>query len=218
MKIKNITLETTDIKGTITFYTKILGLDLIKFNENSAIIKIGESTLSFIKNDSQEKPIYHFAFNIPSNKLFEAIEWSKDKLELIKENEDIIISNFEKWNANSVYFYDNNGNLLEFIARKDINNNSIEPFGANQILNISEIGIVVEKPDEYGKYLIEKYNLHLFEKNDNNSIFTAIGDDEGLLIIVIMKRNWYPTQISSKSYKTEIELINKENRHIIQIE
>lgn len=210
MKIKNITLETTDIKGTITFYTRILGLDLIKFNENSAIIKIGESTLSFIKNDSQEKPIYHFAFNIPSNKLFEAIEWSKDKLELIKEDEDIIVSNFEKWNANSVYFYDNNGNLLEFITRKDINNNSIEPFGANQILNISEIGIVVEKPDEYGKYLIEK--------NDNNNIFTAIGDDEGLLIIVIMKRNWYPTQISSKSYKTEIELINKEDRHIIKIE
>ena len=122
-----------------------------------------------------------------------------------------MITNFEAWNANAVYFYDNNGNLLEFISRHDLENASTENFSSKSILNISEIGIVTENPLELGNRLIEKHTLEFFSKNNNIEVFSALGDDEGLLIIVKPNRNWYPTQTPSQSNPTEIRILNNEN-------
>ena len=69
------------------------------------------------------------------------------------------IAQFENWNANAVYFYDNNGNILEFIARHDLQNNQFTPFNSESILNISEIGIVSEAPLELANQLIDKHGL-----------------------------------------------------------
>ena len=128
-----------------------------------------------------------------------------------------MIAEFETWNANAVYFYDNNNNLLEFIARKDLNNSETEIFNSKQILNISEIGIVKKNPLEFGNQLIEKYGLNLFEKNQNSEMFTAIGDDNGILIIVKANRNWYPTEIPAKSNWTKIGLTNKDKSITIEV-
>lgn len=216
MKINHIKIETPNLKETISFYKEKLDLNVIESTNETASIQVGESLLTFVEN-KQTQPIYHLAFNIPSNKLSQAIEWSKNRFELIHENDDLIISNFESWKANSVYFFDNNGNLLEFITRKELENNTNDSFNSKQILNISEIGIVTEEPDKYGKELIEKYDLSLFEKNDNSEVFTAIGDDEGLLIIVKENRNWFPTTVPAKSFKTEITVNNIDTTHTIII-
>ena len=61
-----------------------------------------------------------------------------------------------------------------------------------------------------GNQLIEKYGLEFFSKNANSELFAAIGDDEGLLIMVKPNRNWYPTQTPSESNKTGIKLKNNE--------
>lgn len=62
---------------------------------------------------------------------------------------------------------------------------------------------------ELGEQLIESHDLLFFEKNFNSETFAAMGDDEGLLIIVKPNRNWYPTQTPSKSNKTGIIIKNK---------
>ncbi|WP_228011950.1 glyoxalase [Flavobacterium hungaricum] len=152
------------------------------------------------------------AFNIPNNKLDEAIQWCKNKVDLISIEDQNFIANFENWNANASYFYDNNGNLLEFIARHDLDNSQMAAFSSKSILNISEIGIVNENPLELGKQLAAKHGLEFFSKNTNSEIFAAIGDDEGLLIMVKPNRNWYPTQTPSESNKTEIRIENNGNQ------
>jgi hypothetical protein len=146
------------------------------------------------------------------------IKWCENRIELIKKEDDVLITKFESWNANAVYFYDNNDNLLEFIARKGINNFETETFSNEQILNISEIGIVKDNPLEFGNQLIQKYGLNLFEKNQNSEIFTAIGDESGLLIIVKTDRNWYPTETPAKSYWTKLGLSNKDQSNTIEID
>lgn len=128
-----------------------------------------------------------------------------------------MIADFETWNANSVYFFDTDGNLLEFIARQDLNNEESSEFNSNQILNISEIGIVRAKPGEYGKELIEKFDLKLFEKNQYSELFTAVGDDNGLLIIVKNNRIWFPTEIPAKSNWTNITLAESGKETTIEI-
>lgn len=152
--------------------------------------------------------IYHFAFNIPNNKLEEAIAWIKNKIDLLVIEDKNVIAQFENWNANAVYFYDNNGNLLEFIARHDLDNNQSTSFDSKSILNISEIGIVNETPLELANQLIEKHGLEFFTKNPNSELFSAVGNDEGLLIIVQPNRNWYPTQIPAASNKTTVQIEN----------
>ncbi|PIF70274.1 VOC family protein [Flavobacterium sp. 2] len=214
MKLEHIQLQTADIKQTALFYQDILGLPIIENNSEFVTIKAGNSTLKFVEN-SNFNSIYHFAFNIPENKLDEAIEWCKAKVDLIVIEDQNVITNFENWNAHAVYFYDNNGNLLEFIARHDLNNFQTEEFSSKSILNISEIGIVNENPLELGNQLIAKHGLNFFTKNTNSEVFAAIGDDEGLLIMVRPNRNWYPTQTPSESNKTDIRLEN--NGQIIDL-
>nr|WP_315417827.1 hypothetical protein [uncultured Pedobacter sp.] len=182
----------------------------MKNDQNSVMIRVGDSVLKFV-GDSQFNSIYHFAFNIPENQLEEAIKWCKNKVDLIPIEDKNVITHFENWNAHAVYFYDNNGNLLEFIARHDINNEQGGKFTGASILNISEIGIVTENPLELGNKLIAEHQLHFFSKNANSEVFSAIGDNEGLLILVRPNRNWYPTQTPSESNATEITIENNES-------
>nr|WP_307838558.1 VOC family protein [Flavobacterium sp. ASV13] len=207
MKLEHIQIQTQDIQKTAAFYTTVLELPVIEKTKTSISIQAGDSVLEFV-SDPEFNSIYHFAFNIPMNKLDEAIQWCKNKVDLIFIKDQNVITNFENWNANAVYFYDNNGNLLEFIARHDLNNAQTETFTSKSILNISEIGIVNENPLALGKELIAKHDLGFFSKNDNNEIFAAVGDDEGLLIMVRPNRNWYPTQTPSESNKTEVKIVN----------
>ncbi|NCP83788.1 MAG: glyoxalase [Bacteroidetes bacterium] len=217
MKLDYVEILTNDLKATKSFYEKVLELPIIKSKSEFISFKIGTSTLKLVKNIEETEPIYHLAFNIPKNKLNEVTEWSTNRVELIKKDDTILIAEFETWNANAVYFYDNNNNLLEFIARKDLNNSETEIFNSKQILNISEIGIVKKNPLEFGNQLIEKYGLNLFEKNQNSEMFTAIGDDNGILIIVKANRNWYPTEIPAKSNWTKIGLTNKDKSITIEV-
>ena len=217
MNLNNIEILTKELKATKYFYENVLNLPVTECDSKSIIIKIGLSTLKFIESLKNQKPIYHLAFNIPENKLSEVIKWCGNRIELIKKEDAILIAEFETWNANAIYFYDNNDNLLEFIARKDLNNYNAETFSSKQILNISEIGIVTDTPLEFGNQLIQNYGLNFFEKNQNSEIFTAIGDENGLLIIVKSNRNWYPTETKAKSNWTKIGLSNKNESHIIKI-
>ncbi|MBS7254207.1 VOC family protein [Flavobacterium branchiicola] len=214
MKIDQIQIKTNDIQKTKAFYQHVLGLFILEEDKNSIMIQAGTSILKFVE-DPQFNSIYHFAFNIPENQLEEAIEWCKNKVDLIVIEDQNVITNFENWNAHAVYFYDSNRNLLEFIARHDLNNEQVGEFNAESILNISEIGIVTQNPLELGNQLISEHDLSFFSKNNNSEAFAAIGDDEGLLILVRPNRNWYPTQIPSESNPTQIIL--EHNESIIEL-
>lgn len=212
MNLNTIEILTNDLNATKHFYENVLELPVTMVNDSTMRVKIGASTLRFIECLKNEKPIYHLAFNIPNNKLDEVINWCESKIQLLKKDDGACITNFESWNANAVYFYDNNGNVLEFIARKDLNNSVQEPFSSKQILNISEIGIVAANPLALGKQFIQDYELQFFKKNKNSKVFTVLGDDDGLLIIVIPNRDWYSTQIPAKSNWTKIALTNNDKK------
>lgn len=207
MKLEHLQLQTNNLKNTARFYQEILGLSIVENNSEFISIQAGNTILKFIENNNFNS-IYHFAFNIPENKLEEAIAWTKNKVDLLVIEDKNVIARFENWNANAVYFYDNNGNLLEFIARHDLDNNQLAPFDSKSILNISEIGIVNETPLELANQLIEKHGLDFFAKNPNSELFSAVGNDEGLLIIVKPNRNWYPTQIPAASNKITVKIEN----------
>src|SRR5947208_240368 len=119
MRIKSLEVLTSDLEGTGRFYQEVLELPVHKENQGTISIQLPSSILRF--HQSEEQAQYHIAFNIPHNMIHEAFYWLDD-VEPIPVDEGQVIADFRNWNAASVYFLDNNKNILEFIARRDLPN------------------------------------------------------------------------------------------------
>ncbi len=207
MQIKELTLYTNNISAIKDFYGNVLSLKLNSEGENYAEYQTGETVLIF-KEDKAINPHYHFAFNIPSNKIEEAKKWMNGKAELLPIEDHYYIADFVNWNAKSIYFYDPVGNIVEFIARFDLENDTNEKFDSSQILSVSEMGIVTNNVTVFADKLKNEYKVFDFVKSVNSDSFSAMGDDNGLFIVAIENRNWYPTKVLSQKSPFQIKFIN----------
>jgi catechol 2,3-dioxygenase-like lactoylglutathione lyase family enzyme len=216
MQIREIHLLTDDLEGTEEFYNGKLGTAISVKNEKSISFVMGGTKLLFIKSEGV-KPYYHFAFDIPNNQLQEALAWIEKKIPILSVTESSAITDFRAWNAKSFYFYDNNGNIVEFICRFDEDNQSSKPFSGSSILFVSEIGIVSPDVPRLANNIIERYGLEIFKKQPRENGFTVIGNDTGLLILSINERNWYPTDKKAKCFYTKIKFENNGKMHEMEI-
>ncbi len=212
MKILELKLPTAKLDELKTFYTGKLGFELLNESANSFTIKTGNSKLTFISDKNSSGNYYHYAFNIPENQLNEAAEWLK-KFTTLLEHENSYVIDFPNWNAHSIYFYDPSGNIVELIARHNLDNASEAKFSTKSIINISEVGMPVESVADFYAELNEKLGLSLWD--GNTETFAAIGDEEGLFIVVTTNRNWFPTDKPCNIYPLEIKT---ENNEIIAID
>ena len=217
MRINRIELLTNDIIQTKLFYTQALQLRIQHETNDSISFEIGTSVLTFRQDNFILNPVYHFAFNIPHNQLEEAITWMAGKAELLPVTSGSKTADFGHWNANAIYFLDNSGNILELIARHDLNNGSDAPFSSDSIQCISEIGIAVDNVSLFMDRGIKDYDLNIFSKQQPQEKFAALGDDNGLLIIAETDRNWFPTNIPARKFPTRIVLRNGNNEGDIQL-
>ena len=196
MILQEIRLQTNRLFPLYHFYKNVLELPVTDDSDTQFTIHTGLTKLIFEKTqDPLSFPNYHFAFNIPSNRIQEAHDWLKEKTELLWiEDYKSYIADFTNWNANSVYFLDPAGNIAELIARADLNDIVNEPFSSKHVRSVSEIGLVFpEKGFQRSIELMMKdYNLEYFSKQPPLEKFCAIGNDEGLFIIVPENRSWYP--------------------------
>ena len=211
MKIKELILETSRLDLLGKFYGITLDLPVEKLN-NSIQIRIGSTELVFRQSIASD-PFYHFAINIPANKIEEAKEWIKGHADLIWIDQyESDIADFVNWHAKSIYFYDPAGNILELIARFDLHNEDSAAFSSSQLLSISEVGMVFSE-DELEKRtedIIREYHVRYFEKQPPLPQFKALGNDEGLFIIVPEKRYWFPTSTPSGIFPLEVTFVNKD--------
>jgi len=217
MEITRVIFQTSLLKEQIDFYSNVLDLPKETTSSNKITIGIGSTELVF-EQVSGADPFYHFAINIPSNKIEEAKNWVAARTKLIwMEDYKSEVADFMNWHAKSVYFYDPAGNILELIARFDLNNQSDEPFSSSQFLSVSEVGLVI-KGDEMEKAtenLLTQYGLNYFEKQPPLPQFKAIGDDEGLFIVVPENRNWYPTTRPCGIFPMEVQFSNDGKRYFL---
>ncbi|MFN1216777.1 VOC family protein [Chryseobacterium kwangjuense] len=200
MEIKELTLLTNNLTETKSFYEQTMGFNKIQETETSLSFAVGSSELIFELSEKNQKPKYHFAFNIPINSLNDAMNWALQRTSLI-ETENSFITDFENWKAKAIYFFDNNCNILEFICRKDLNNATDKPFSVETILNINEIGLVTDQPLQIANEIIEKTKTEYFAKGPKREDFVAVGNDSGLFVISNPNRKWYPTQEIAEKWK-----------------
>lgn len=189
MKIKEIILFTNNIQKQKQFYKTVLNFEQIKDSSKKISFKTGESILTF-KYKENFRPS-HLAFNIPSNAANDALIWLR-KLTEVLDCEGKKIADFSNWKAKAIYFYDADNNIMEFIARERINIESDVAFTPRLIISISEMAIATNNIEAIYNTINQMKPIAIFD--GNFTCFCALGNDEGLLIVIDKTiKKWYPT-------------------------
>jgi len=177
-----------------TFYGKTLDLRIMDEKDDRFTVEAGETRITFVKAAQAEgvrAPFYHFAFNIPENKIVKALEWQKARTPLLAIPErnraagyppEVVA--YDHWNAHSVFFLDPAGNVVEYIARHDLKNGDTGAFSWSDILYASEIALIVDDVAATAATVTEVAAVAPYKGGDDQ--FAALGDEYGLLLV--MKR------------------------------
>jgi len=211
MLIKRLELLTDDLIGQKEFFSSVLELPA-HLEDTSLLVKAGKTDIIFTQAPSNWVGQYHFCFNIPENQFLQAKVWLSKRIPLLKDENGNDEFKSQTWNATSLYFKDTAGNILEFIARHDQKNATEIPFNSEQILQVSEIGLPSKDVISFAKELCGKLGVSVY-KQEPNETFTPIGDEDGLFILPIENRIWYPnTGVPARmlSVKVDIEMNGKE--------
>ena len=91
---------------------------------------------------------------------------------------------YRHWNAHSLFFFDPAGNVVEYIARHDLDNAAKGEFSPADILYASEIAPVVDDVPAAAQQLGTVVGLDQYRSGSEQ--FMALGDEYGLLLV--MKR------------------------------
>ncbi len=211
MLIKRLELPTLDLVAQRDYYAYVLDLPA-HLEDDYLLIKAGKTDIIFTQAPSGWMGQYHFCFNIPENQFLQAKVWLSKRIPLLKDAQGNDEFKSESWNAASLYFKDTAGNILEFIARHDQKNATEIPFNGEQILQVSEIGLPSKDVISFAKELCEKLGVSVY-KQEPNETFTPIGDEDGLFILPVENRIWYPnTGVPARmlSVKVDVEANGKE--------
>ncbi len=189
MHIHELRLKTHDLVVAQSFYNGTLRLPVIEQTAAYLALQAGRSRLVF-----EEQPDfnghYHFAFDIPENQIEAAHDWLTVRLNLMAIDQQTLFHS-PGWNAHMIYFGDWLGNVVEFIARHNQPNACPQPFDETRILSLSEIGIVTDSVRDMVEQLALELEIAVYDGAGSDS-FTALGDEEGLFVVVQRGRIWYP--------------------------
>jgi len=212
MLISRVTLYSNALEEMKDFYLNKLDFQLLHSSEMSFSIQVGESELEFRKNNLNSKPLYHFAFNIPSNQFSEAKEWAKKMVVLnVEDGEDEVY--FSRSNAHSFYFMDPAGNIVEFISRHTISPESNEPFSVHSILNVSEMSMTTDQVLAVGNQLIE-YGISVRDGEALSDGFHFMGENGVYLLLGLSGRRWFFSELDAAVHPLQIEIDNEKQIEI----
>lgn len=191
MHMAELHLQTQHLTAQRVFYVTTLGLPLLEAAGDSFVVQVGETRLAFHET-ARDGTKYHFAFTIPGNVWAQARAWLVPRVPLLMRDGQTVFS-IDTWNAHSMYFHDVAGNLVEFIAHHDLPASApSDTFGVQDIVRISEIGLVVDDVPGMVDMLHSWLRLDPY-KGLSHHEFTAVGDIYSLFIVVQTGRIWFPT-------------------------
>lgn len=198
---KSVIFHTDQLKSVRRFYGNVLGLAISKSSEQQFTVTIGESNLTFIH--SEQPAFYHFAINIPGNQFSMMKYWIQDRVALNRDQgrDEIFFPSFV---ADSMYFEDPAGNIVELIGRR--HRDLFGELTTASFLNISEVSITTPSISEVGEQLQDfGIPLRYGTKINPNSV-NFLGKDDTFIVLVKPGRKWYFSHKHSKTYPLEISL------------
>jgi catechol 2,3-dioxygenase-like lactoylglutathione lyase family enzyme len=191
MQLIDLKLVTPDLAVQAEFYSRVFHFPILSAAADEIEFQAGSSRLTFQQSPLPVKGPYHFAFNIPENQFDKAAQWIRQQVALIPDESGQDTFYSESWEAHMLYFYDPAGNILELIARHSLPSASHSPFSGLSLLGISEIGIAVDDVPAKAAAIASRAQTTVYRESISDT-FAAVGDEQGLFIVVKIGRIWFP--------------------------
>jgi hypothetical protein len=211
------------------FYHGRIGFPVLDEGRDEITLAAGATRLTFVRAKPEEirgdggrgdgGPFYHFAFNIPQNSIRAARDWQLERSALVPTPPSLRdpaypddVRHFRNWNAHSVFFFDPAFNIVEYIARHDLPNDSPDPtrFSTADIRYASEIGFVFEPRHQAAATRMLHETLGLAPYPHGSEPWWAMGDERGLLLCLARKGEVWgentPTPVKWDVYPTDVAI------------
>lgn len=184
--LRHLTLSAPDPAALRSFYADDLGLPVSDTVDGFAVA-VGASSMEFRQAEPGSTPTYHVAFTVPGGTIDDAASWLGARSPLLGDDGQIQFR-YEFLDATAVYAADPAGNILELIARDGVGGAS-NAFGPHSLLDVAEIGLVVEEVPAAAAAFDEHFDL----QGSADEEFAYLGGDDGAFVLVAPGRPWYPT-------------------------
>ncbi|PZE99433.1 hypothetical protein DEJ01_14210 [Curtobacterium sp. MCLR17_040] len=193
MDIRQVQLATRSLADTARFYER-LGCP-VEIVDATVRIVVGSSLLVFRELPEMTGAL-HLAMTIPTGTFEAAKAWIAGLTTVLGTDDQDEFEGPPNWNSRSVYFEGPDQQLLELIERRDlpvdVGENTAVP-----LVSVSEVGVPV--PDVLGAVeALRRAGLEPYANPPGES-FAAVGDVDGLVILVSPDRRWFPTGDRSPS-------------------
>lgn len=187
MDIRQAQLATRSLDGTARFWER-LGCPVDR-TDGVVEVVVGSTRLLFRELPEMTGAL-HLAITIPAGTFDVAAAWIAGIATVLVDADGR--DEFDgppNWNSRSVYFEGPDQQLLELIERRDLAVST--PASAVPLVSVSEVGIAV--PDVLGAVeTLRRAGLEPYA-NPAGEGFAAVGDVDGLVILVSPERRWFPT-------------------------
>lgn len=216
MDIRQVQLATRSLDETARFYER-LGCpvevdDAGAGPDSAAVVRVvvGSSLLVFRELPEMAGAL-HLAITIPTGTFDAAKAWIAGVTTVLGTDDQDEFEGPPNWNSRSVYFEGPDQQLLELIERRDLESGARRVgTGARTgtgtgsgtgavvpLVSVSEVGVpvpdVLDAVEALRRAGLEPY------ANPPGEAFAAVGDVDGLVILVSPERRWFPTGDRSPS-------------------
>jgi catechol-2,3-dioxygenase len=191
MQLQMVQLTTANLAPQRAFWVQLLGCELVDEHETAFAVQVGHTRLMWML-DSTLSATYHYALKVSPNHAADAEAWLIQHRSLLTSSDGQTHFAFDEWQASSIYFADPDGNIAEIIHHHE-DAPAVDSFrGATSLVSVSEVGMVTPDVPALVARLRTHYDLDIYRDTQSDS-FAAMGDREGLLIVVKQGRGWWPT-------------------------
>lgn len=193
-------LQTVSIQGVEQVYAKRLGIPVLsKTNKQISFKLTPYVTLVFEEAYEPISPA-HFAFQVPFSKFYETAKRIQESGVLIVRWEDGHEIDEEEDRLN-LYFRDGDGNLLEIIAHKYIEEDVLIPYTPLNILYVREVGCPVKSVPVYREWLKSNLFMKTFEDGE---FFNFVIGGTAHVVASWVGRTWIPIAMKALPPKIHV--------------
>ncbi|PEY37156.1 glyoxalase/bleomycin resistance/dioxygenase family protein [Bacillus cereus] len=204
-------LQTVSIQGVEQVYAERLGIPILSKMDKQIRFKL-TPYVSLVFEEAYD-PISpaHFAFQVPFSKFYETARQIQESGLIIVRWEDGHEIDEEDGRLN-LYFRDGDGNLLEIIAHKYIDEGVLVPHTPLNILYMREIGCPVESVPIFREWLKTNLFMKTFEDGE---IFNFMIGGTAHIVASWKGRTWIPIAMKALPPKIHVSF-GTPSLHFIQ--
>jgi catechol 2,3-dioxygenase-like lactoylglutathione lyase family enzyme len=195
MRIRRLTLSTSDLEGQAAFWGERLGLPVAR-GEDAIEVGLRGSTIRFERAEPGLDARYHFAINVPAGSVHAAVAWLRERQEPLSFDGEAVRDDVGE---GCVYFLDAGGNVVELIASPHIEGEGA--FGPEALIEVGEVGIASADVEATAGAVQETFGEPV---RWSDSELVAVGDQHAVVIVAPVGRGWIPVDLTARPLPTEI--------------